>query len=311
MIKSSSLLVLNYNGKHLLAEYLPSVVEAVKYDGGGHKVVVVDNASTDDSVEFVREHFPILRVRVMAENRRLFSYNDVVAECDTDYVILLNNDVRVKRDFIAPLLRHFDDPQVFAVMPKVLSDKPGERFLYRCPGRFECGVMATGRDEQLEGPGYTLFAHGGAAACDRKKFLALGGFDPLYWPGYSEDNDLSYMAWMRGWTVIFEPQGEVFHFAGGTFGNVYTSDSKRRQREKVCTLFVLKNIADERMLADFFFWSAFRLGKAVVTFDRVRLGAFWDVVRLLPLVWRTRMAVQSSRVLSDVEILRLMRQGHR
>ncbi len=114
---------------------------------------------------------------------------------------------------------------------------------------------------------------------------------------------------MRGWTVIFEPESEVFHYAGGTIDKIYSNDSKRQQREKVRTLYVLKNISDRRMLGNFFVWTILRLGKAIVTLDRPRLGAYWDTALLLPRIWKSRRKVQKERVLSDRAILQKLRSN--
>ncbi len=306
-----SIFVLNYNGEDLLEEYLPSVVEAVKYDGNGHEIVVVDNVSTDDSVEFVERNFPQVEVRKMETNRLLFTYNQVLKECKNDYVILLNSDIKVvEPDFVRPLLRHFSDPHIFAVVPKVLSDHPSEEYLYRCPGVFSRGILWTGRWKKLPGRGFTLFAHGGAATYDRRKFLELGGFNDIYYPGYGEDMDISYLAWMRGWKIIFEPQSVVFHRGGATFKRTYKDDMMERHKQKVWMLFVLKNISDRRMLADFFLWSVIRFFKYFLGFDLCRAKAYKDVMKMAFRILRSRRKTKIFRWVSDRDIFETIRQNH-
>ncbi len=310
MDKKVSIYILNYNGKDLLAEYLPSVVEAVKYDGNGHEIVVVDNLSTDDSVEFVERNFPQVKVRKMETNRLLFSYNQVVKECKNDYVILLNTDIKiVEPDFVRPLLRHFSDPDVFAVVPKVLSDNPSEEYLYRCPGVFSRGLLWTGRWEKFPGKGFTLFAHGGAAAYNRNKFLELGGFDDIYCPGYDEDQDISYLAWMRGWKIIFEPESVVFHRGGATFKRTYKDNMMQQHKEKVAMVFALKNISDRRMLAEFFFWSLLRFFKYLSNSDMSRVKAYKDVIAMTSRILRSRRKMKMSRRISDRSILEIIKRN--
>lgn len=307
MSRESSILVLNYNGKHWLEKCLPSIVDAVEYDGGNHDIVLVDNISTDDSVDFTQRCFPRVRIKRMLENAYLFSLNEATEECNTDYVLLFNNDVRVERDFLRPLLQHFSDSRVFAVMPLIESDETGRRYVYRCPGDFRYGVPGTGRHEALSGPGHTLFAHGAVAAYCRSKFLSLGGFDTLYWPGYFEDMDISWRAWMQGWPVIFEPMSRTFHYASGTWKSAEREGQIERHRHKGQTIFVLKNISDARILWAFLKRTALRLGKDVLTRNRVRLGAYRDVMALMPSIRAARKEAESKRNLSDRQILQAIR----
>jgi len=305
--RTCAILVLNYNGRALLEENLPGVVAAARYAGARHDVIVVDNASADDSVPFVQARFPDVKVMRMAQNRRLFSYNDAVRACSHDCVILLNNDIRVQPDFIPPLLEGFNDPAVFATTPKVLSDNPVEVYLEPCPGVFHQGLLGTGRTGQPAGPGQTLLAHGGASAYDREKFVAMGGFDMTYWPEYYQDVAISYLAWMRGYKILFDPRSVVFHPGGMTLKRMYSSGARRRIHEKTAIVFVLQNIADPGILLQFALWTPLRVTKAIVTGDIHRLGAYWDALRMLPRVLRSRREVQRSRKLSDRAILAALR----
>ncbi|MBI4307244.1 MAG: glycosyltransferase [Chloroflexi bacterium] len=311
MQRTCAILILNYNGRSLLERNLPTVVEAARYGGASHDVIVVDNASSDDSVSFLEARFPEVQVMRMTQNRLLFSYNEAVQACHHDCVLLLNSDIQVQPDFIPPLLEGFDDPLLFATTPRVLSDDPAEAYLEPCPGVFRRGLLGTGRTGQPGGPGPTLFAHGGAAAFDRKKFLEIGGLDLTYWPAYFEDMAISYRAWMWGYKVLFEPRSVVFHPGGATFKKTHSAGARRRIREKAAMLFVLQNISDIRMLLRFFFWSSLRLAKAAFTGDMHRLGAYWDTARRLPQVLRSRRAVQKGRRLSDKDILAATRRAAR
>ncbi|MDO8532147.1 MAG: glycosyltransferase [Dehalococcoidia bacterium] len=308
MNRTCAILVLNYNGRPLLEENIPGVVAAARYAGARHDVIVVDNASSDDSVAFVQAKFPDVKVMRMAQNRRLFSYNDAVRACSHDYVILLNNDIRVQPDFIPPLLEGLNDPTVFATTPKVVSDNPAEACMEPCPGVFHRGLLGTGRTGQPGGSGPTLMAHGGAAAYDREKFLLLGGYDITYWPEYYQDIALSYLAWMRGYKILFEPRSVVFHPGGATLNKMYSDGARRRIRERGAVIFILQNIADPGLLLQFFLWAPPRLLKAAATGDVHRLGAYWDAARRMPLIWRARRAAQRDRKLSDRAILAALRR---
>ena len=107
----ATILIVNWDGRHLLAECLPSVIEAVQYAGGCHEILVVDNGSTDGSVEFIRNAFPSVRVLPLDRNYGFSGGNNRgIAQAKTDIVVLLNNDMIVDRGFLQPLLAGFSDP---------------------------------------------------------------------------------------------------------------------------------------------------------------------------------------------------------
>lgn len=225
-----SLVVPNYNGRDLLRKNAPTWVAAARAYGPA-EVVVVDDGSSDDSVEVLRG---LDGVRPVVHERN----GGFGAACLTgarsaehDVVVLLNSDVHVEPGFVAPLVAPFArDPLVFSVSPLVL-DRFGQpskvtinlphvrRGELRWDGVAPEDLLALSRlplDVPLELP--SLFGLGGAVAVDRARFLALGGFDPLYRPFYHEDVDLGLMAWRRGWRVLVEPRSRVTHEDGGTIG---------------------------------------------------------------------------------------------
>ena len=115
-ISEARIVILNYNGEDLLTECLPSIVEAAHCSRRRTVVTVLDNRSTDGSVELLRKRFPTVEVMVAAQNRILFSYNDALARMTEPVVILLNNDIRVDKNFVDPLIDPFErDERVFAV----------------------------------------------------------------------------------------------------------------------------------------------------------------------------------------------------
>lgn len=308
MNKTCSILVLNYNGKELLRKYLPSVVEAVEHDGNNHEIVVVDNASTDGSADFVEKQFPSVKVRRMGKNLRFYSYNDVVAECNSDLVILLNNDVKVDKNYLKPLIERFADPDVFGVMPLIDSDKPWEKYIYRCAGEFKCGTLGSGRSLQLAGGGYSLYIH--CASCyDRKKFLEIGSFDWLFWPEYGPEFDISYRAWKRGWKLLFEPDSRVFHEGGLTLNNQFSEQKRNAMGMETNMKIVLKNFSSPGILVNFFLWSFLRFAKSILRRNAFGLRAFYNVVVALPKIVRSRLKARRHCKIGDREVLRIIRQN--
>ena len=114
--------ILNYNGEEMMAKCLPSLVEAVRHAKTPTAVTILDNLSTDQSEAYVRKNYPGMEFVKAAENRVLCSYNDYLKTISEPVAILLNNDIRVDKDFIDPLVKKFqEDPATFLAAPRVMS----------------------------------------------------------------------------------------------------------------------------------------------------------------------------------------------
>ncbi|MEW5975183.1 MAG: glycosyltransferase family 2 protein [Acidobacteriota bacterium] len=252
--EQASILILNWDGRHLLQEFLPSVLEAVRRDGRNHEVIVVDNGSRDGSVEFLTKCFPQVRVVPLSRNCRFTGGNNAgVQAASHDVVIFLNNDMQVDPDFIDPLLRGFVDDSVFSVACQVFfQDKERRREeTGKTKGRWRRGFIDLLHDQIVErdkNQGWPPIFWGGGGSCafDRNKFLAIGGLDTLYDPFYLEDTDLSYQAWKRGWRSVLAVDSVVVHRHRGTnkqkFGDNYVDNTIRKNQY----LFIWKNITDLR-----------------------------------------------------------------
>ena len=114
-MNSVCLAILNYNGRQHLEHLLPTAVAAAKKCPVECSVVVLDNRSPEPDVDWVRQNFPSVKTVVAPENDFLFSYNWLLAQLPDDVVVILNNDLRLDENFLAPLLRHFHAADVFAV----------------------------------------------------------------------------------------------------------------------------------------------------------------------------------------------------
>src|ERR1017187_9744194 len=121
---AASVVIPNWNGKDLLAKYLPSVVAALA-DNPANEIVVVDNGSSDGSAEFVRTAFPQVKLVALEKNLGFGGGSNAgFRAAANDIVVLLNSDMRVAEDFLAPLLEGFADPQVFAVSCQIFFSDP-------------------------------------------------------------------------------------------------------------------------------------------------------------------------------------------
>lgn len=234
----ATLLILNYNGKALLAKNLPYCQAAIARSGRTHELLVVDNGSSDGSLQLLREKFPDVQVVPLRKNHFFSAGNNAgVPHAKHDIIVLLNNDMRVEPGFLEPLLAPFaTDPDVFAVSSEILMDH-GKRRVETgfTKARFEHGMLAFRHDpvpSELTKPAPIFWAGGGSAAFDKRKFLEIGGLDVLFDPFYCEDADLSLRAWMRGWKVLFTPESKVWHDHRTTtrkvFGEAYVDETVRR-----------------------------------------------------------------------------------
>ncbi|MCX7968833.1 MAG: glycosyltransferase family 2 protein [Armatimonadetes bacterium] len=219
-MKAASVVIANWNGKHLLEQFLPSVVEAIR---DCDEIIVVDNGSTDGSVEFLRSRFPQVRLITLPRNYGFSIANNLGAlMAKNEIIVLLNNDMKPEKDFLEPMLEHFDDPDVFAVGAKLLRFDGSPDFTNLARLVVSGGVifgtseLDGNRLKLVKKPEEQFHAPGGGSAFDRKKFLALGGFDPLFSPAYFEDMDLSLRALQKGWRIIYEPRSVIWHLSAQT-----------------------------------------------------------------------------------------------
>jgi GT2 family glycosyltransferase len=307
----ASIIILNWEGRHLLEEFLPSVIEAVRQDGQEHEIIVVDNGSTDGSVEFLHSRYPNIKVLALPENRRFTGGNNAgVKTAQHDIVVFLNNDMQVEPNFIRPLLDGFQDESVFAVSCQVFfQDKSRRREeTGKTRVRWRAGFLEaahdpiTDADERAE---YVPIFWGGGGSCafDRGKFLALGGLDTLYDPFYLEDTDLSYQAWKRGWRSLLAVKSVVIHKHRGTnkrkFGDNYVDNTIRKNQY----LFVWKNITDNGWLLTHIVWLPIIQARLFLqTTVKFEVRAFFRALAQLPEAAIKRCRSRPSYIMTDKQI---------
>jgi GT2 family glycosyltransferase len=316
----TTIIIVNWDGKHLLAESLPALLDAVKYDGGRHDILVVDNGSTDGSVEYVRSHFPCVRLLELDRNYGFSGGNHRgIESAATDTVVLLNNDMIVERGFLRPLLDGFTDPSVFAVTSQIFFADAARRReeTGKTRARFERGFFYLWHDDiqpdderQMAIP--VVWAGGGSCAIDRRKYLAIGGFDALYRPFYVEDVDVSYQAWKRGWKCVLAPASRVVHKHRSTtqarFGLEFVENTIRKNQY----LFIWKNVTDHSMLLEHL-WNLPRIhARAMRSQAPVwEIKAYLRAFRQLPEAVRRRISSAPHYRASDSDVLARSQQCER
>jgi len=305
--RHASIVIPNWNGKDLLEKFLPTVLAACS---PADEVIVVDNASSDGSAEFVERAFPQVRVLRMERNLGFGGGSNAgIRAARHRIAVLLNNDMRATADFLAPLLSGFTDDAVFAVSAQLFFSDPARRREETglTVGSFEKGFLRVRHDadEEMDRLYPAFYAGGGSTAYDREKFLALGGFDPLFEPFYLEDTDLSFNAWRRGWKVLYQPASRLYHEHRATIGKHFGPETIRAYLQKNYVLMVWKNVHRRRWLLAHFLYLyghmvACWAGEATET--RTTVGAFRHALMKWPQALRARCEALRSAAISDTEV---------
>jgi len=315
--RAASVVIPNWNGRDLLEKYLPSVLEAMQ-GNADNEVIVVDNGSTDGSAAFLKERFP--QVKVVALERNLGfggGSNTGFRAAKNDIVVLLNSDMRVAPDFLLPLLDGFTDEKVFAVSCQIFFSDPQRK---REETGLTQGWWARGAlrvrhcdDGRVTSLFPCFYGGGGSCAFDRRKFLELGGFDELLRPFYLEDTDLGYMAWKRGWKVMYQPQSKVWHEHRGTIGKTFSRGYIDGVIRKNFLLFCWKNVHEPWRLAGHFFYSwagAILSAVAGDSMERASLDGLARAFLQLPGAMAARMRARTLAAIDDSEAFRRPMAGY-
>lgn len=256
-----SIIIPNYNGKELLRKNLPSVIKAIRPDD---EIIIVDDGSNDDSVEFIFSAYPRLKLICLEKNRGYaHACNKGVAGSKNEIVYFLNNDIEVTGNFLDVIVPHFNKGDIFAVASRRLSSNSlSERKDFLIGVRFRLGIFWYRYEEvsEFEESIPIIFAPGGCSAFDKNKFLQLGGFDELYRPVYWEDWDISYCAWKQRWKIIYEPRSQVYHrHPAATIKRIFSDEEIKCIRWKNYFLFVWKNITSKGLFYQHLFFLPLQL----------------------------------------------------
>jgi GT2 family glycosyltransferase len=225
MSTRTAVVLLNWNGIHLLKQFLP---EVISYSPGA-SIVVADNASGDGSVEMLRSEFPTVRVIEINENKGFTGgYNEALRKINAEFYVLLNTDVQVTPGWIEPMEALFDsDPTIGAIQPKIRAFKQRSEFEYAgasggyldrlgfpfCRGRiFETLEKDEGQYDDCR---EVFWATGACMFVRSSVFNLCDGFDEAFF-AHMEEIDLCWRMKNQGFRVMVEPRSVVFHIGGGT-----------------------------------------------------------------------------------------------
>ena len=226
-MKKVAVVILNYNGKKFLEQFLPNVIASC--DPTLAEVIVADNASTDDSVAFMRERFPEVRLIENGSNGGFTTgYNLALQQVEAQYYVLLNSDIEVTPNWIEPVIEMMDaDPNIAACQPKIRSYYHKEQFEYAgaCGGFIDkfgypfCrGRVFQNLEEdkgQYDTPMEVFWATGACMFVRADLYHQIGGLDDSFF-AHMEEIDLCWRLKNAGYKVFCCPQSVVYHIGGGT-----------------------------------------------------------------------------------------------
>jgi O-antigen biosynthesis protein len=315
--EAASLVIPNWNGRDLLERFLPSWIAAATACPGS-EIIIVDNGSTDGSADWVRSNYPDVRVVELPQNLGFGGGSNAgFRAAKHDVVVLLNSDMRVEPDFLQPLLAGFTDKTVFAVSCQIFLGDPSKRREETglTEGWWQDGGLRVGHreDPAVDRLFPCFYGGGGSCAFDRRKFFELGGFDELLAPFYLEDTDLGFLAWKRGWKVMYQPGSVVHHEHRGTIGKRFSAGYIEAILRKNFLLFCWKNIHGWDRLAPHFLFSfagAVMTGWSGDAPGRASAGGILRAFRQIARAMRSRFVARGLARTDDEEAFRRSRPAY-
>ena len=305
-----SIVVPTYNGVDRLRRALESIEAArERYDGETELVVVADGC-VDATEQAVAAEFPQARLIALSPNVGFAgAVRAGVAATRGELLAILSDDLRLEPDFLGPLAAHFDDPNTFSVMPRIL-DPSGERL--DIPPYYPTERLGQLKLKEVADPPATsfpcFFTAGGIALFRRAMFEQLGGFSRLFAPGYHEDVDVCWRAWARGWTSRYEPAAVTYHHhQQGAFRTRYGALSLRAMKRRNWLLLNLIHL-DRGVLSQLAWFLIRGLRRDLLRPARglAVLAALPGILTRLPAALRQRRIERAERRHANAEVFALI-----
>lgn len=223
---SVAIVILNWNGRHFLAQFLPSVLASTYQN---KRIIVADNASTDDSILFLQQQYPQVEIIENPRNEGFAKgYNMALQQVDSDYYILLNSDVEVTPGWIEPVIDLMEaNARIGACQPKILMQANKNLFEYAGASGgwidkfgypFARGRIFNELEEdmgQYDAAQQCFWASGAALFVRADLYHMLGGLDEYFF-AHQEEIDFCWRLQLAGYQVYVQPASVVYHVGGGT-----------------------------------------------------------------------------------------------
>ncbi len=257
----TAVVILNWNGKSLMQQFLPALIEYTPQNEAD--IIIADNGSTDDSVSFLKENYPGIKIIAFEKNLGFSEgYNQALAQLDHQYVVLLNSDVEVTSGWLTTAVDYLDrNPEVVALQPKILSYKDKASFEYAgacggymdmygypyCRGRV-LNVIEKDR-HQYDTIADVLWATGACLFVNLDVYKQSGGLD-AYFFAHQEEIDFCWRLVSRGMKIVCLPSSVVYHVGGATLA--MESPHKTFLNFRNNLLMIYKNIPEKYFRKIFF-----------------------------------------------------------
>ena len=304
-----TLLILTYKGKHHLEHLLPTVKRAINNTPNYRiDVLIIDNGKDKPTEEFVTTNFPEYKFEFSPVNDYLFSLNTYVKNIESEFVFILNDDMKLHPDVLNETLPDIEkDKQLFAVTCNVRDWDDTYTAAYPRKLYYSRGWLSSKweKDDNENKLRYTLYAGGGAAVFRTDIFNSLGGFDPLFRPAYAEDLDLGHNAWHKGYKIIYNFDAILYHREGGTIQDQFKADKLTQNIYKNQILWMVK----DGNYPGFMFWFFILLPYRILTGWKVSKNSYLALLRSLPKIpfaLIKRLNKNSKTVINDKQLIKIL-----
>nr|WP_298993542.1 glycosyltransferase family 2 protein [uncultured Polaribacter sp.] len=252
----TAIIILNWNGEKLLEQFLPSVVE---FTAKQAEIYIADNNSTDNSIDFITENFPSVKIIKNAINGGYAKgYNDALKHIDADIFCLINSDIEVTENWLNSILNEFEnDENIGVLQPKILDFKNKTKFEYAgaaggfldffgypyCRGRIFNDIEED--KNQFNKISDIFWASGACFFIKSDLFRELNGFDEDYF-AHQEEIDLCWRVQNAGYKIKYIPNSIVYHVGGATLSNLNPKKTFLNFRNSL--LNILKNVPNRYLV---------------------------------------------------------------
>lgn len=288
-----SIIITNYNGISIIKETLPTIVDAATQDPDNYyEILFIDDCSVDNSIQYVKENYPDVKIRKTVENSGYMHANNFgVNNARFPLVFCVNNDMKILPGTIRELAKHFQDEKVFAASGKIYDWN--KNFLYgNRGGEFgekEKGYFSYFEKNENDTTTQSLFACGGAFLCRKDIYLSLGGYDAeLFSPYYYDETDLCFRALKKEWKIIYETKSVAYHKVAGTASKQYEDSKIKVISARNNYLFAIKNIHDKDMTKQMLIYIPLSLLKDIFKLKFRFVKAFYQVIKMWKFISKKR-----------------------
>lgn len=312
--KNVSLIVLNYNGKKHLEEYFNSVFNQTLLPD---EIIMLDNSSTDDSINYVKNNFPKVKIIKNHFNAGTAEGSNIAfRNSNGRYIIFQSNDLRLDKNCVKTLVEIMEKKPSVGICTSVLvnyyKNKNGQHLIDNAGGIADifCFGMQNYPEKRLKTIpeiGNIFFSYGGSFIIRRELFEKAGGFDFRYFT-LNDDIDLSWRVKLLGYDIIYYKKSVVYHKVSATLGPLFERSMKRYWSERNIIRTMLKNRETKYLLLYFPLYMLLLLMEMLYFLFRKRFSLFvadvkavlWNIF-YLPETIKMRIKIQSIKKKNRIE----------